>query len=106
MHRLWGKAPAQTRRLLRVLLIWISAVPANSSGASGYRRKYLLHGTKIRDLTHYCHAAKILMLRGQMIIVRTLFAIILAVSLAALPARVGAIGISVGTDMAAAGMPD
>ena len=41
-----------------------------------------------------------------MIFVRTLFAIILAVSLAALPARVGAMGISVGTDMAAAGMPD
>ncbi len=41
-----------------------------------------------------------------MIIVRTLFAIILAVSLAALPARVGAMSISVGADMAASGMPD
>lgn len=41
-----------------------------------------------------------------MIVVRTLFAIILAVALAALPARMGAIGISVGADMAAAGMVD
>ena len=41
-----------------------------------------------------------------MIIVRTLFAIILAISLAVLPARVGAIGIAGGTDTAAAGMVD
>ncbi len=41
-----------------------------------------------------------------MIIVRTLFAIILAVSLAALPARAGAVGISIGSGMAAAGMVD
>lgn len=41
-----------------------------------------------------------------MIVARTLLTIILAVSLVALPARMGAIGISVGTDMAAAGMSD
>jgi hypothetical protein len=41
-----------------------------------------------------------------MIIVRTLFAIILAVSLAVLPARVGAMSISDGANMAAAEMVD
>ncbi len=41
-----------------------------------------------------------------MIIVRTLLTIILAVALAMLPVRMGAMSISVGTDMAAAGMPD
>ena len=41
-----------------------------------------------------------------MIAVRTLFAIILAVALAALPARISAIGISGGTAVIAAGMAD
>ncbi len=40
-----------------------------------------------------------------MIVVRALFAIVLSVSLAALPARMGAIGISLGMEMTA-GMPD
>jgi hypothetical protein len=62
--------------------------------------------TKNCDLTLCYGTAKLLMIRGQMIIVRTLFAIILAVSLAALPARVGAMSISVGADMASAGMVD
>ena len=47
MHRLWHKAKAKAGRLLRVLLLWLGAVPADSGRALGRARcRVLLRGVR------------------------------------------------------------
>jgi hypothetical protein len=51
MHRLRQKAKAKAGRLLRVLLVWVGAVPAGSGRALGRERHgLLLHGLDNSEL--------------------------------------------------------